>query len=44
MVQYYGVKQLAFREYLATLGLRTADGVKKPAFNRVRQNVRMRVK
>lgn len=44
MVQYYGVKQLAFREYLETLGLLTADGVSKPAFDRVRESVRMRVK
>ena len=44
MVQYYGVQQPAFREYLSTLGLRTADGIDKPAYNRVRENVSSRVK
>ncbi|MCC9603129.1 glycosyl hydrolase 53 family protein [Stieleria sp. JC731] len=43
MVQYYAVQQLAYREYLQTLGLRTADGTNKAAFERVRENVRERV-
>ncbi len=42
MVQYYGIAQPAFRGFLSTLGLRTASGIDKPAFDRVRENVKLR--
>lgn len=44
LTKYYRVKLPAFREYLATLGLRTSSGKNKPAFARVRQNIAKRAK
>ena len=44
MTSYYNVDSPAFADYLATLGMRTADGRDKPAWTRVRAAVAERAK
>lgn len=41
-VDYYGVSEPCFREYLATLGLRDAQGVDKGAFNTLKTEAETR--